>query len=219
MRDRSCAIDSIKMQAEIERCIPEADELQRKRFLRYYELLVEWNAKINLTAITDPEGVASRHFADSLLALELIPQGARLIDIGTGAGFPGIPLKIMRPDIELTLLDSLNKRIIFLNEVLKDLDINARTLHLRAEDGAKDPELRGRFDIATSRAVAAVSKIAGWTLPFVKKGGASLMYKGPSVQDELTDAQSVLKKLNADIKLIRFERPWGERCILVAEKR
>ena len=125
----------------------------------------------------------------------------------------------MRPDIELTLLDSLNKRIIFLNEVLKDLDIDARTLHLRAEDGAKDPELRGRFDIATSRAVAAVSKIAGWTLPFVKKGGASLMYKGPSVQDELTDAQSVLKKLNADIKLIRFERPWGERCILVAEKR
>ena len=208
MRDRSCAIDSVKMQAEIERCIPEADELQRKRFLRYYELLVEWNAKINLTAITDPEGVASRHFADSLLALELIPQGARLIDIGTGAGFPGIPLKIMRPDIELTLLDSLNKRIIFLNEVLKDLDIDARTLHLRAED-----------DIATSRAVAAVSKIAGWTLPFVKKGGASLMYKGPSVQDELTDAQSVLKKLNADIKLIRFERPWGERCILVAEKR
>ena len=207
------------MQAEIERCIPEADELQRKRFLRYYELLVEWNAKINLTAITDPEGVASRHFADSLLALELIPQGARLIDIGTGAGFPGIPLKIMRPDIELTLLDSLNKRIIFLNEVLKDLDIDARTLHLRAEDGAKDPKLRGRFDIATSRAVAAVSKIAGWTLPFVKNGGASLMYKGPSVQDELTDAQSVLKKLNADIKLIRFERPWGERCILVAEKR
>ena len=116
MRDRSCAIDSVKMQAEIERCIPEADELQRKRFLRYYELLVEWNAKINLTAITDPEGVASRHFADSLLALELIPQGARLIDIGTGAGFPGIPLKIMRPDIELTLLDSLNKRIIFLFE-------------------------------------------------------------------------------------------------------
>ena len=125
MRDRSCAIDSVKMQAEIERCIPEADELQRKRFLRYYELLVEWNAKINLTAITDPEGVASRHFADSLLALELIPQGARLIDIGTGAGFPGIPLKIMRPDIELTLLDSLNKRIIFLNEVLKDLDMPA----------------------------------------------------------------------------------------------
>ena len=219
MRDRSCAIDSVKMQTEIERFIPEADEFQRKRFLHYYEMLIEWNAKINLTAITDPEGVASRHFADSLLALKLIPQGARLIDIGTGAGFPGIPLKIMRPDIELTLLDSLNKRIIFLNEVLKDLDIDARTLHLRAEDGAKDPELRGRFDIATSRAVAAVSKIAGWTLPFVKNGGASLMYKGPSVQDELTDAQSVLKKLNADINIISYERPWGERCILTAEKR
>ena len=219
MRDRSCAIDSVKMQTEIERFIPEADEFQRKRFLHYYEMLIEWNAKINLTAITDPEGVASRHFADSLLALKLIPQGARLIDIGTGAGFPGIPLKIMRPDIELTLLDSLNKRIIFLNEVLKDLDIDARTLHLRAEDGAKDPELRGRFDIATSRAVAAVSKIAGWTLPFVKNGGASLMYKGPSVQDEITDAQSVLKKLNADINIISYERPWGERYILTAEKR
>ena len=219
MRDRSCAIDSVKMQTEIERFIPEADEFQRKRFLHYYEMLIEWNAKINLTAITDPEGVASRHFADSLLALKLIPQGARLIDIGTGAGFPGIPLKIMRPDIELTLLDSLNKRIIFLNEVLKDLDIDARTLHLRAEDGAKDPELRGRCDIATSRAVAAVSKIAGWTLPFVKNGGASLMYKGPSVQDEITDAQSVLKKLNADINIISYERPWGERYILTAEKR
>ena len=125
------------MPALLEKYIPQASAEQREKLIRYYVMLIEKNNVMNLTAITDPEGVASRHFADSLLAAELIPEGAKVIDVGTGAGFPGIPLAIMRPDIELTLLDSLNKRILFLNDVLKELDISARTVHARAEDGAR----------------------------------------------------------------------------------
>lgn len=120
--------------------IPGASEEQADKFIKYYELLIEWNEKMNLTAITEEREVAEKHFADSLLPMELIPQNARCIDVGTGAGFPGIPLMIMRPDITVTLLDSLNKRLIFLNEVIRALGLEgrAKTLHMRSEDAAQN---------------------------------------------------------------------------------
>ena len=123
---------------------------------KYYELLIEWNQKMNLTALTEPHDVALKHFCDSILLLSYvdIPYGSSLIDVGTGAGFPSIPIKIVRPDIELCLLDSLNKRLVFLSDVVIDLNLSDVTIiHSRAEDGAKDKKLREAFDFATSRAV------------------------------------------------------------------
>lgn len=119
--------------------IPGASEEQAGKFIKYYELLIEWNEKMNLTAITEEREVAEKHFADSLLPMELIPQNAKCIDVGTGAGFPGVPLMIMRQDITVTLLDSLNKRLIFLNEVIRALGLEgrAKTLHMRSEDAGR----------------------------------------------------------------------------------
>lgn len=202
----------------IEKLIPTVDESTRKKFVRYYEMLIDWNNRMNLTAITDPEGVVTRHFADSLIGESLIKLGASCIDVGTGAGFPGIPLKIIRPDIKLTLLDSLNKRIVFLNEVLKELNIDAETVHSRAEDGGHNPKYREKFDVALSRAVAGANILAEWTLPFVKNGGYSLMYKGPSVEDEIITAKNAFHTLNSNVELRYFEADWGRRAIIVANK-
>ena len=162
------------------KAIPGVTEPQAEKLCRYYEMLMDWNSRMNLTAITGEDEVLKKHFADSLLPLELIPEGANLIDVGTGAGFPGLPIAIARPDVKVTLLDSLNKRIGFLREVCKELDINADCIHGRAEDGGRNPALREKFDIAVSRAVAKVSPLAEYTVPFVKVGGRSLMYSGSS---------------------------------------
>ena len=153
------------------KAIPGVTEPQAEKLCRYYEMLMDWNSRMNLTAITGEDEVLKKHFADSLLPLELIPEGANLIDVGTGAGFPGLPIAIARPDVKVTLLDSLNKRIGFLREVCKELDINADCIHDRAEDGGRNPALREKFDIAVSRAVARVSPLAEYTVPFVKVGG------------------------------------------------
>ena len=136
-----------------------------ERLDRYAELLVEWNQKMNLTAITDPIGITVKHFADSLAAVPLLPekQGISLIDVGTGAGFPGIPLAIVRPDIQLTLLDSLNKRLVFLETVCRELEIPVQRVHARAEEGGRKPELREQFDVATARAVAALPVLLEYT--------------------------------------------------------
>ena len=130
---------------------------------RYYELLVEWNQKMNLTALTEPYDVALKHFCDSILLLKYadIPQGSSLVDVGTGAGFPSVPIKIVRPDIKLCLLDSLNKRLVFLQEVAVELSLeNVTIVHSRAEDGARKPQLREKFDFATSRAVAQLNTLS-----------------------------------------------------------
>ena len=131
---------------------------QLDQFISYYHMLIEKNKVMNLTAITEFEEVVVKHFLDSIMIFKYvdIPEGASVIDIGTGAGFPGMVLKIVRPDIELTLLDGLNKRLIFLNEVLAQLGLSAQTVHLRAEDGGKNPLYREKFDIATARAVAII---------------------------------------------------------------
>ncbi len=146
----------------------------------YARLLVEWNEKMNLTAITDPVGVAVKHFADSLTAAPLLPEGKfSLIDVGTGAGFPGVPLALLREDCELTLLDSLNKRLTFLDAVCREVGLTANLVHARAEEGGRKPELRERFDVATARAVAALPTLCEYCLPFVKVGGRFLALKGP----------------------------------------
>ena len=146
----------------------------------YARLLVEWNGKMNLTAITDPAGIAVKHFTDSLLAAPLLPQGAfSLIDVGTGAGFPGVPLALLREDCRLTLLDSLNKRLIFLEALCRELSLPVQLIHARAEEGGKRPELREQFDVATARAVAALPTLCEYCLPFVKMGGRFIALKGP----------------------------------------
>ena len=196
--------------------IPGASEEQANKFIKYYELLIEWNEKMNLTAITEEREVAEKHFADS----QLIPKNARCIDVGTGAGFPGIPLMIMRPDITVTLLDSLNKRLIFLDEVIRALGLekSAKTLHMRSEDAGRAAAHRDAYDVALSRAVANARVLAEWTAPFVKKGGVSIMYKGAAAKEELNAAQNAMNKLCLGARLIEYPCAWGERYVIAAKK-
>ncbi len=156
----------------------------------YARLLVEWNEKMNLTAITDPVGIAVKHFADSLTAAPLLPEGAfSLIDVGTGAGFPGVPLALLRPDCRLTLLDSLNKRLTFLETVCREVDLPVTLIHARAEEGGQNPDLREKYDVACARAVAALPTLSEYCLPFVKVGGRFIALKGPDADRELEDAR------------------------------
>ena len=208
------------MRTLLERALPGLSTGQYAQFCAYYALLIEWNARMNLTALTEPEDVAYKHFADSVLPQALIPQQARLIDVGTGAGFPGIPLKIIRPDIRLTLLDSLGKRVAFLEAVCAELGFtDVACIHARAEEAARTEALRGHFDVATSRAVAPAAALVEYTVPFLRVGGKSLMYKGPQAQVEFEAAQSALKTLGAVGEVLSFEAPWGERNVLAVTKR
>lgn len=170
------------------------------RLERYGELLIKWNEKMNLTAITDPDEIIIKHFYDCLLFLKHndIPQNASVIDVGTGAGFPGLVLKIARPDIKITLLDSINKRLIFLNEVANDLGLEVENLHSRAEDAGKMSEYREKYDIATARAVARLNVLSEYCLPFVKVGGSFVAMKGPTAPEELDGALSAIKKLGGE---------------------
>lgn len=166
----------------------------------YGNLLLCWNEKINLTAITDPDEVVIKHFLDCILFFKnvKVPQNASIIDVGTGAGFPGVVLKIIRPDITLTLLDSLNKRIVFLQNVLNDLGLNAECVHMRAEEGGKNPLYRERYDIATARAVAALPVLTEYCLPFVKKDGLFVAMKGPTGAEEADAAARACRILGGD---------------------
>lgn len=182
------------------------DEKQIGQFMAYKDLLLEWNEKMNLTAITDEREIMLKHFADCLM---LCPEtdalgGKTVIDVGTGAGFPGLPLKIARPELEVTLLDSLNKRITFLNEVVSGLGIeNVKCLHLRAEDGGADKNLREKFDLCVSRAVADLSVLSEYCLPFVKVGGYFISMKGPDVSEEIERAKKAVKILGGSIEEIK----------------
>lgn len=196
---------------------------QLLQFEKYFNMLVEWNEKINLTAITDAEGVAVKHFADSLAFLNYVDvaEGASVIDVGTGAGFPGVVLKIARPDIRLTLLDSLNKRLNFLNEITKKLGISAVLIHSRAEDVARNENLRETFDFAVARAVAQLNILSEYCLPYVKTGGSFVAMKGPRAQQEIEGAQIALNSLGGRIKnIFEFSLPMdgGDRTIAVIEK-
>ena len=171
---------------------------QLQQFTRYYEMLIEWNEKMNLTAITEAREVAVKHFVDSLTALEtgLFTEGCTVIDVGTGAGFPGLPLKIYRPDLKLTLMDSLQKRVGFLEAAVEELGLQEVTcVHARAEEGARNKAFREKFDFAVSRAVAALPVLAEYTLPFVKQGGFLVALKGAKYAEEAGAAERALSLL------------------------
>lgn len=182
----------------------------------YMKLLLQWNEKMNLTAITKEEDIITKHFVDSISILHgiSIEDNAAVIDVGTGAGFPGIPIKIMRPTIQLTLLDSLQKRITFLEEVVDQLKLTDVTcVHARAEDGGKDSQYREKFDYCVSRAVARLSVLAEYTLPFVRVGGKLICLKGPEAELELKEAQTALQLLGVG-QGDEQERDFGENCII-----
>lgn len=184
---------------------------QIKQFIIYYEMLVEWNHGINLTAITDFKDVLSKHFLDSVSLIKAVDldRDIRMIDIGTGAGFPGIPLKIVFPQLKITLLDSLNKRVLFLNEVIDTLNLKEiDTVHGRAEDFAKPGKLREQFDICVSRAVANMTTLSEYCLPFVKIGGFFISYKSEKIVEEIIAAEKGIGILGGKIEnQIEFNLP------------
>lgn len=178
-------------------------EEQLEQFFTYKELLIEWNKKMNLTAIEQEEDIITKHFIDSLSIASYIPDTAKVIDIGTGAGFPGIPLKILKKDLSITLLDSLNKRITFLEEVIRNLSLeNIQAVHARAEELAHKEEYREQYDIAVSRAVAPMHTLLEYMLPYVKIGGKCICMKGPNLQEESKDLQNCLETLGGKIEKI-----------------
>lgn len=187
-------------------------------FARYCQLLQEWNQRMNLTAITDDQGVAEKHFLDSLLPLTLweLPRGARLVDVGTGAGFPAVPIKLLRPDIQITLLDSLQKRLTFLEAVCSQLGIQAELLHARAEDAGRDPARRERYDVATSRAVAGMDLLAEYCLPLVRPGGVLLALKGSGGAAEAQAGAAMVERCGGTLRAVKeYALPSGDRRTLV----
>ena len=174
------------------------DDDKIKKLNLYGNLLIEWNEKINLTAITEPEDVLIKHFYDCILFFKNVevPQGAKIIDVGTGAGFPGLVLKIVRPDLKVTLLDSLNKRINFLKDVIEKCGLSdIEAIHRRAEEGGKNPKYREQYDIACARAVAAMPTLLEYCTPFVKPNGVFVAMKGPSAVDEVAASNNAINLL------------------------
>ena len=178
-------------------------EKQKDQFVIYGSMLQDWNQKMNLTAITDSEEIAVKHFLDSLTGIRLVDFSnvKSLIDLGTGAGFPGIPLKIMFPEMSVTLADSLNKRITFLNSVIEQLELyNITAVHGRAEDLARKPEYREQFDVCASRAVANLATLSEYCIPFIKIGGQFLSYKGPDADREVQEAKNAIDRMGGRFK-------------------
>lgn len=200
----------------------EASEEQIRQLAEFYELVVSWNEKINLTAITDKKEFAYKHILDSVLPYAHFEQNTKLIDIGAGAGFPSIPLKIMRPDLDITMLDSLNKRIQFLNLVIEKLNLQKiKAIHGRSEDVAKDFMFREKFDFGVARAVASLPTLLEYVLPFVKVGGQMLAYKSVQAQNELalsTRAQNILGGRYVETKKFFIYEISSERNIIVINK-
>lgn len=200
----------------------ELTEKQLQNFYNFMNLLIEKNKVMNLTGITEPKEVILKHFIDSLTILKYIDKNSTAIDVGTGAGFPGLPIKIAEDTIEMTLLDSLNKRINFLNEVIESNELNKiHTIHGRAEDFGKDVKYREKFDIVTSRAVASLNVLLEYMLPFVKIGGKCICMKGSNCDDEIENAKNAIKILGGEIeKIEKFTLPNSDnnRTILIIKK-
>ncbi|MBQ5900776.1 MAG: 16S rRNA (guanine(527)-N(7))-methyltransferase RsmG [Clostridia bacterium] len=213
--------DFIKLKALCAPFFTLTDEMCEK--LRVYgEMLIEWNEKMNLTAIKEPDEILIKHFYDCLLFLKnvKIPQNARVIDVGTGAGFPGVVLKIARPDIDLTLLDGLNKRITFLNAVLENIGLSATAVHGRAEEFAKKPAYRETYDISCARAVARLNVLTEYCLPFVKSGGQFVSMKGPAAEEELIESEKAISVLGGENGGLFAEKlpDESQRCFIKIKK-
>lgn len=217
-------MDNSKFIKELDTLGIHLSDIQQEQFDRYYELLIEWNRVMNLTGITAYEEVNLKHFTDSLTIVRIndMKNVFTLIDIGTGAGFPGIPIKIAFPHIKVVLLDSLNKRIKFLNEVVEKLNLdNVETLHGRAEDYAKKAEYREQFDMCVSRAVANLSTLGEYCVPFVKKGGCFVSYKSADSDEEINQSEKAISILGGKIsKIDKFMLPGSDmgRALVVIEK-
>ncbi len=198
--------------------------LEEERFFKYSKILLEWNEKMNLTALKEPKDISIKHFLDSvsLIFKKELSKNAKIIDVGTGAGFPGIPLKIMREDLNFTYLDSLLKRINFLKAVNEELFFkNTNFLHMRAEDAGKEKSLRGTFDYAVSRAVAPLKILSEFCIPLLKKGGEFFAFKAFDIEDELNEAKSMIGNLGGEVKeIIEVKIPISSitRKIVVVEK-
>ena len=199
--------------------------LKKNQFERYFELLVEWNQKINLTAITDKEGVYLKHFYDSIAPVlqgKITNQEIRLLDIGAGAGFPSIPIKILCPDIDVTIIDSLNKRINFLNLLAEELGLDGvHFYHGRAEDYGQDKAFRASYDIVTARAVARLQVLTELTIPFLNVGGQLIALKASAAEEELADAKNAMSVLFSKlVENYHYELPNGDsRQITILEKK
>ena len=200
------------------------DEEQIQKFYKYMELLLEWNEKINLTAIVEPHDIILKHFVDSLTVCKELEKNKTLADIGTGAGFPGIPVKILRPDLDITLIDSLNKRVNFLTMVIETLKLEKIVaLHGRIEDFGKNKKYREKFDYVTSRAVANLSTLSEYMIPLAKIGGKCICMKGSNIDEELKNAEKAIKILGGKIeKVDTFLLPdtdMGRNIILIKKEK
>ena len=200
----------------------EFNDKQLSQFYEYMNLLLEWNEKINLTAITEPEEVILKHFIDSLTINKYIKENKTLADVGTGAGFPGIPLRIYRPDLNVTLVDSLNKRINFLNEVISKLELkDISTVHSRIEDFGKDKKYRESFDYVTARAVANLTTLSEYLIPISKVGGKCICMKGNDVKEEIDNGKKAINILGGRIDRIdKFKLPNSDisRNVIIIDK-
>jgi 16S rRNA (guanine527-N7)-methyltransferase len=196
---------------------PDLTSAQLAQFETYYAMLADWNTRVNLTAIITPEDVAKKHFLDSLASAPYLKEGASIADVGTGAGFPGLPLLILRPDLKVTLIDSLQKRLVFLEAVLQELKLTAECVHARAEDAGQNPRYRERFDAALTRAVSGLPVLCELTLPLVKVGGISIAYKGDSAE-ELAASGHALTVLQATAERVVVPSDYGARELVILTK-
>ena len=195
---------------------------QMDKFYKYMNLLIEWNEKMNLTAIIEPNEIILKHFIDSITILKDIKDNSTVVDVGTGAGFPGIPLSIMNPTLKITLVDSLNKRLIFLQEVINELNLkNVELVHARAEEFGRNKKYREKFDVATSRAVANLATLSEYLLPLVKINGKAISMKAGNASQEIEDAKKAIKTLGGNINNIEeFNLPQSDigRTIIIIDK-
>lgn len=210
--------DKILIEKASENDIIISDE-ESNDFYMYMKNLIEWNQNINLTAIRDEREIIVKHFIDSILVEKYI-YGNRMLDLGSGAGFPGIPLKIMNKNLDVTLIDSVNKKVNFMNDSINKIKLeNIEAIHVRAEDLAHEKDYREQFDTVVSRAVANMTTLVEYMIPFVKVGGKCLCLKGPNCEDEINLAKNAIKKLGGQIeKVIEYKFEENERCLVVIKK-